>query len=409
MLSCLTLTVWLAVAASAELEDRVTITRVAVVAYEDFHGEFEQFGRVFADISRRDPTMRFQLAVGSYGEVLHWLDRELVDVAVLTPGVFAGLLPANEGLSDTDSVQYLATVLMPAATTRWASDSRRQEGAYSDRYNSSCLVRNDSSLQNAADLRRVAAEGHAEFLFVHPLSLSGHIVPLEALRQADVDLSSAIRRFSYSHSQSIRMLRSATSERERVAFVWDDAAGVDRQLEEGVRRVPFSELDRLEIPHDVVIARNDYAEADRLRSLLLGDFGGEQRYRFVYQEEWCATFGNVRNWLIAAGVDPGSGRAERSSLDEIGHLLLQYARSQPHPPRVALVLSGGGAKCSYQVGAVSAIERRLEEFRRENPLYPIDIDLVVGTSGGAINALPIAMGISRTEAGRQSLRNLGRT
>ncbi len=348
--------------------------------------------------------MRFQLAVGSYGEVLHWLDRELIDVAVLTPGVFAGLLQPNDGRLDGDSVQYLATVLMPAAKTRWASTARREEGRYLDRYCSSCLVRSNSALQNAADLRRVTAEGRAEFLFVHPLSLSGHVVPLEALRTADIDVSAVPRRFTYSHSQSIRMLRSPISERERVAFVWDDAAGVDRLLEEGVRKLPFPELDRLEIPHDVVIARRDYPRADRLKSLLLSDFAGEQRYRFVHTEDWRTRFGDVRDWLVAAGVDTGAGRAERSSLDEIGHLLLQYARSQPQPPRVALVLSGGGAKCSYQVGAVSAIEQRLEELRRENPQHPIDIDLVVGTSGGAINALPIAMGISRTETGRQSLR-----
>ena len=69
--------------------------RVAIVGYEDFHGEFEHFEQLFAELSRQEPALSFQLAVGSYGDVSHWIDRQLIDVAVLTPGVFADLLPSD--------------------------------------------------------------------------------------------------------------------------------------------------------------------------------------------------------------------------------------------------------------------------------------------------------------------------
>ena len=65
------------------------------------------------------------------------------------------------------------------------------------------------------------------------------------------------------------MLNEAPPGRERVAFVWDDAAGNDPQLETGVRRLSFPELEALEIPHDVVVARTDFEHADRLQNLLL--------------------------------------------------------------------------------------------------------------------------------------------
>ena len=63
--------------------------RVAIVAYEDFHHEVAQFEDIFAEVSRRDPKFRFQIAVGTYDEVVHWIDLHHVDLAVLTPGVFA--------------------------------------------------------------------------------------------------------------------------------------------------------------------------------------------------------------------------------------------------------------------------------------------------------------------------------
>jgi predicted acylesterase/phospholipase RssA len=67
-------------------------------------------------------------------------------------------------------------------------------------------------------------------------------------------------------------------------------------------------------------------------------------------------------------------------------------------PRLALVLSGGGAKCAYQAGAVVEIEKKLKKINADRGNKPpLDIGLVVGTSGGAINALFVGLGVTSTD------------
>lgn len=370
--------------------------RVGIVAYEDFHREYDQFESIFGDMARRDPLLRFKLAVGSYGEVLHWLDGQQIDVGVLTPGVYGHLLNAAGEAGRPCPCDYLATVQLPAAISSWAMPDRRNS-EFSNSYRSVCLAGGESSIASADDLRREASDGNVELLFVHPLSVSGCAAPLEALRRADIASEAIPIRYTYSHSQSIRLLSDPSAVRERVAFVWDDAARRDGDLESGVRRVSFPELDGISIPHDVVVARKGFEHSERVRELLLT--AGATRYRFSRLERWGRRYERVGRWLDRGGKLLRTEDGQRISLDEICGMLLQYARSRPTAPRLALVLSGGGAKCAYQVGAVSAIEQRLHRLRRNNPKYPIDIELVVGTSGGAINSLPAAMGISGTKAG----------
>jgi len=70
-------------------------------------------------------------------------------------------------------------------------------------------------------------------------------------------------------------------------------------------------------------------------------------------------------------------------------------------------LSGGGAKCAYQAGAIVEIERKLREKNLELQSRHIDkkldINLVVGTSGGAINALLVALGITKQPSAQDQL------
>ncbi|MFP6676763.1 MAG: hypothetical protein VB878_16895, partial [Pirellulaceae bacterium] len=92
--------------------------RVAIVAYEDFEQELERFETLFAEISKRDAGLRFRLAVGSYGDVLHWMDRGLTDLAILTPGVFAGTL-RDKTADGQAAYQYLATLRLKGTTSKW--------------------------------------------------------------------------------------------------------------------------------------------------------------------------------------------------------------------------------------------------------------------------------------------------
>lgn len=59
------------------------------------------------------------------------------------------------------------------------------------------------------------------------------------------------------------------------------------------------------------------------------------------------------------------------------------------PPKVALVLSGGGARAAWQVGVLQAVAGRFP------PDAPLPFAIVCGTSAGAINAAALASGAAR--------------
>ena len=52
-----------------------------------------------------------------------------------------------------------------------------------------------------------------------------------------------------------------------------------------------------------------------------------------------------------------------TSFEDLISSLRIYKDSTGEDPRLALVLSGGGAKCAYQAGAVSQIENKLTELK----------------------------------------------
>jgi predicted acylesterase/phospholipase RssA len=212
--------------------------------------------------------------------------------------------------------------------------------------------------------------------------------------------------FTSSHSNSLRLLGERLPGKERIAFLYDDALADDPDAEAGLRRVDFPELDGLRIPADAVVARREYAEADPVAELLLQHVDEAGVKDFLRLPAGAGAYAGVQTWTDAAEGAGGLDEAQLVSLDEIGWLLLHEARSQGRPPRLALVLSGGGAKCAYQLGVVRALEEKLAELRRLAPGLSLDIALVVGTSGGAVNALPVALGVTSTPEGQESFRAL---
>lgn len=375
--------------------------RVGLVAYEDFDAEYRRWQRVFAAIGpKHEPPLRFRLAVGTYGDVLHWLRRDMVDMAVLTPGVFSeGLASAGENGAATD-FEYLANLGVPPANSPWASAERRSPG-YHYRYRSVCVVRKESSLKTIDDLKRKAERQELEFLFVHPLSLSGYVAPRFALCKLGIEPARERVVFTHSHSGSLRLAARDDGNRERIAFVWDDALHEVPELAGRLRRLDFPELNGLELPQNVVVARAGFSETASLRALLRGFEDPEKTLQFRVQKDFAADYRRVRQWRDACGRPEWDMETRQVTLDEIGQLLLHSARSQPEPPRLAVVLTGGGAKCSYQVGAVAAVEEMLKRLRHDSGEEGLDIALVVGTSGGAINAVPVAAGITADEEGRR--------
>jgi len=155
--------------------------------------------------------------------------------------------------------------------------------------------------------------------------------------------------------------------------------------------------------------RNDHREFKRLQDAFASFRDQQELTETRYLENWKQLYSEVGQWYGDVPSVVEDRQRQPVSMDEIGRILLQSARSQPVPPRLAVVLSGGGAKCSYQVGAVCALEEELEKLRKQNPEINLDINLIVGTSGGAINAVPIAYGVSSTPQGRKDFQKVWTT
>lgn len=386
--------------------------RVGIVAFDDFRGDFEQSRKLLSEISAiPGARLRFRVAIGTYGDVAHWLKHGLIDVALVSPGLFAeSLVPTDQQEMQSPTLRYLASVAKPPAVSTWAGSHRRENRAH-ESYRAVCVVAAESPLRSFDDLRKADRRGEIRFLAVHPLSVSSHIAARFALEQAGFNPRPEQFEFTQSHTASLRELNSTTansptgSARHTVAFSWDDALRQSPELTDSLRAIRFPELDSLEIPTDVVVARADFSEADQLRSLLLEHSDADGQRVFLDLADAGTRYRRVREWMMSLSPDIPAGSAE-ISLEEIGRLLLHHSRTQSTPPRLALVLSGGGAKCAYQVGAVSTIEEHFAALRRDHPDAPVDFSLVVGTSGGAINALPIALGISSTPEGRDEFLNV---
>jgi NTE family protein len=71
--------------------------------------------------------------------------------------------------------------------------------------------------------------------------------------------------------------------------------------------------------------------------------------------------------------------------------------------RIALILTGGGARAAYQVGVLKAIAEFLP--RRAHSPFPI----ICGTSAGAINAATVAVNAANFSMGVQYLVNTWKT
>src|SRR5207302_2649245 len=104
---------------------------------------------------------------------------------------------------------------------------------------------------------------------------------------------------------------------------------------------------------------------------------------------WLQSYHEIVQEMQSLSLPP-NGYA-KAALDDLVNEL-KVDRESGIPTRLALVLSGGGAKCAYQVGAIEGISRYFEMLKQKKQWVP-EVNLVVGTSGGAINALFYALGV----------------
>ena len=372
--------------------------RVGLLAYGDFRREVQDYDRLFAELSRTSAApVRFRLASGTYADILHWLDRGQIDIAIVTSGIVAQECGAGREEGGQPRCRYLATLLRPPAPSPPDSDDRGQRGP-NDRYRPVCVVRTDSPLRSIDDLQQAIGAGRAELIFVDPLSISGRIAVEYAMRQRGIRATADQVTFSYSHSNSLRLLLDENARARRVAFVWDGALGEVPEAAGRVRRLPFPELDQLWIPQDAVIARPGFEQAEMIRSLLTTALPE----RFRHLDDWQDRYGTVGRWMAGA-----MRRTTHSASRFRCRNWERYCCNTRGPSRGRRGWrwsSPAEARSALQVGAVAALEEELARLRQQYPATQLDIGLVIGTSGGAINALPVALGASTTEPGRAAFR-----
>ena len=348
--------------------------RIAVLAYQNKAREMDlleqALGELRAAAEIKEP---FQVARGTYADVLHWLDTGAVDLAVVSPAILGKAMEQG----GPRRWEYLASVSTPSAPEPSLSVA---------------VVRDDSPLRTVDDLRGLFGRGEGHLLFVDPLSVSGALAPRVALAAERIPVLESRIRYTHSHTSSLQALR-AHGGRDTVAFVWNGVFERDRTHD--VRTIDVPALGRMRIPPDALLVRADLPQLAQLRKGVSTRAESGIGPIFRAETDWREGDADVRAWLAAAGA-PARDRLMRLDLEDLGSLLFHYARSQATPLRLAIVFSGGGAKCSYQIGAIRAIEEKLAQLRQETGDPSIDIALVVGTSGGAINALPVAMGMSST-------------
>src|SRR5262249_2582124 len=150
-------------------------------------------------------------------------------------------------------------------------------------------------------------------------------------------------RYTHSHANSLRALR-AQDRGDTIAFVWSGVFERDRT--DQLRTVKLPALARMRVPPDALLVRAGLPQLARLKAALGAPAAAGSL--FHAGGNWRAGAADVRAWLAAAGT-PAPDRLMRLDLDEVAALLLHDARSQPTPLRLAIVFSGGGAKCSYQI------------------------------------------------------------
>ena len=421
---------------AADPEDHpVKIIRVGAITYADYNTDYVEKQQALNQLAKlynesdagKKQNISFQLWVSSYDDILDWYKNGWIDVAFLSPGPTAVLLVAqkNDELRDL----YIGTAVLPPADANnlFASPERHKPGDHVS-YHTVCVVNNKSDIRTWDDLQKQIKAKKVDFLFVHPLSASGRILPEYVLRNRKgidaTDLHKELTevQWTYDHQATIRALEQpSASGNTKVAFLWDGALN-DATARAQLRKIPIPEFEELSIPQEVVLISSNFKDNKELVKNIFVPKKPEYKTRYVELRDWVEQYAGIVTWVRELGLTPNKLEQSSFNLQQILQKVQNYESSHPKGARIALVLSGGGAKCAYQIGVIRAIENEINELNKKPTLSsvastadnktptvkprPLNIGLVVGTSGGAINALSVALGLTRTEEGQDALQNV---
>ena len=407
------------------------VIRVGAIYYDDSDESYHRMRSLLSRLETNDGTARritFKLGVGTYDEVYHWFKSDQIDLAVMNPGPLA-LLLKEFGPKQFDKAFVGTRGVSPSDTSVAAANSVSAR----DKYNSIMVVNRDAikkKFPSLSDKQTVsgdeakpildmvlngARQHQAHFLFVHPFSTSGYIFPRKFLKEKGVDLQANDYELTYSHDVSIREIIASAFEGDRlkVAFVSDETKNTNTN-----NKLLIIRSDDLNTPivQDALVFTPEFAqrepgELERVKDLLKSIAGQQtfnlttpETWRKSYGKEWWESYEEIGKWIESFNGNDALMSMELT-IDQIIRRINNYNdHHRGKPARVALVLSGGGAKCAYQLGAVEVIEDKLKAAQAKNNDSKPGIDLVVGTSGGAINALTIAAEVTKEEPGRRALQ-----
>lgn len=421
--------------------------RVGITEYQNVEQVYRRYQEFFDDleqIAHNDGLdIHFRFAIGTYNEVIDWYSKKLIDVAVLSAMPVADLLTISDAeqqdkirqafLAKLNSVGGRIVRCQPDQCRRSLDEPSAQcapdagqSPSMRPEYHVSAIVPSEYGWKNFDDVRRYAGTNQLKFLFVRPVSISGYIVPAYYLKEIQkIDPKQEEFDFTYQHLESLqRIIRNDKRDagKKVVAFVIENTsycvpqADADKQF---FTRLEADGLSKINIPHEVMLV-NPNLDKDRLDEVkgvmdqLLEKRAQREKYvtpkgftltrRDALPPDWLEAYDEPKR--IYESTRSAKPLAYGTSFDDLISSLRIYKDSTGQDPRLALVLSGGGAKCAYQAGAVSEIENKLRELKKDPRYEKIDLDLVVGTSGGAINALLVALGGTNDPRTQQSIRTM---
>jgi len=420
----------------------VQVLKVGITEYQNVEDSYARYDKLFQKLARftKEP-ISFEFAIGNYGEVMEWYNRGEIDVAMLSGMPVSKLLleAGNEDLEKIDNA-YIGTVSLfdkpdlskSEIKDKFARLLSKEDSVFT--YRTVCLTlasdpdlgtAKDGKPRTIEDIKQLWNNGKAKkpfkFLFVRPYSLSGYIIPRYILsKEYGINVTPDQMEFSYSHTNSLKKLseqaqKPAGERTPYVAFVLEGTRYANDPTNPQIfEQIDIDKLENIDIPREKVFVNHnlDDEKFQQYKTLMEGLFDNwkpdpgdltvQLRKRSAnWQQEYALSTDAVKNVAVPRQL---------LYKTTIGELLEDFARYVDHPntdnrltPRLALVLSGGGAKCAYQAGAISAIEAKLREINKARveaspAKKPIDINLVVGTSGGAINALLVAAGVTKVKS-----------
>jgi ABC-type phosphate/phosphonate transport system substrate-binding protein len=180
------------------------IVRVGVIYYDDFQQKAEDFRKIISTLTKNSQRgFDFRLLIGTYDEVLDWYQKNLVDVAVMTPGPVAELMRKSGSESARLESLYIGSRgIQPKAGSVVQRESKDKMVPRFE-YHSVALVNEQAPQLSVDTLKNSYEKGELEFILVHQLSVSGYILPRYALFENGMPLDASTRNrinLTYSHT-----------------------------------------------------------------------------------------------------------------------------------------------------------------------------------------------------------------